>query len=161
MGTMEKALIHMVPVQQACRRSVSGAIAGSQCADWRATLALWAATLLHHLLALSGYSGAGATHHVLSTHLACACKWKCIGRSAWAARGVACGAHSNIVAGLAMLRGAAAAGGQPAVAAMLQQLISRHCQWRLCAGCAHAQTRGGASDTCAALKFRAARAPVA
>ena len=127
MGTMEKALIHMVPVQQACRRSVSSAMGGSQCADWRATLALWAATLLHHLLALSGYSGAGATHHVLSTHLACACKWKCIGRSAWAARGVACGAHSNIVAGLAMLRGAAAAGGQPAVATMLQQLMSKHC----------------------------------
>ena len=125
MGTMEKALIHMVPVQQACRRSVSGAIAGSQCADWRATLALWAATLLHHLLALSGFSGAGATHQVLSTHLACACK--CIGRSAWAVGGVACGAHSNSVAGLAMLRGAAAAGGQPAVATMLQQLMSKHC----------------------------------
>ena len=33
--TMEKAFILMVPVQQASKRSVSGAIAGSQCAGWR------------------------------------------------------------------------------------------------------------------------------
>ena len=96
---------------------------------------------------------------MVKTHLASA--RECIVRSACAKGGVTCGYHSSCVSGWALLRSASATCGQPAVATMLQQLMSRHWQGQLCASCARAETRDLASDACEGLRFRAACAAVA
>ena len=102
---------------------------------------------------------------MVKIHLASA--RECIVRSACAKGGVTCGYQSSCVSGAlrdsgwALLRSASATCGQPAVATMLQQLMSRHWQGQLCASCARAETRDLASDACEGLRFRAACAAVA
>ena len=98
--------------------------------------------------------------HMVKIHLAGA--RVCSNRNTCAAEGVFCGCHSMCVSGwAALLRGSATTCGQLAVVIMLQQLICRHRQQRLCAACARAVARVPASDACDGHVLRAACAAIA